>query len=71
MAPHCILQPVLGLLLATQVKEGAWQGSYQLVYLTPELALSSRDSLHLLHQRRGISLLAVDEAHCVSEWSVV
>ncbi|GAX75931.1 hypothetical protein CEUSTIGMA_g3374.t1 [Chlamydomonas eustigma] len=51
-----------------EVKEAAWQGAYQLVYLTPETALACKDNLSMLQQRRGISLLAIDEAHCVSEW---
>lgn len=51
-----------------KVRADAWAGRYQLVYLTPELAVRSIDRLAALHQGRGVSLLAVDEAHCVSEW---
>jgi hypothetical protein len=43
----------------------------QIVYLTPELATSDGGlarirALHLQHG--GVSVLAVDEAHCISEW---
>ncbi|KAG2446096.1 hypothetical protein HXX76_000696 [Chlamydomonas incerta] len=51
-----------------QVKDDAWAGAYQFVYMTPELACSSGAALAALHERRGIALVAIDEAHCVSEW---
>ncbi|EFJ47726.1 hypothetical protein VOLCADRAFT_117801 [Volvox carteri f. nagariensis] len=51
-----------------QVKDDAWTGKYQFLYLTPELATSSGPALASLHKRRGIALVAIDEAHCVSEW---
>ena len=55
----------------TQVKEDAWRGAYSMVYLTPELAIASKDRLlHLCTKGAGVSLLAIDEAHCVSEWWV-
>jgi len=44
------------------------QGRYLLVYICPESALRLSDALARLHATRGISLLAVDEAHCVSKW---
>ncbi len=45
-------------------------GKYHLLYVAPE-RLVSPDFLALLDEvgrRQGVSLLAVDEAHCVSEW---
>ena len=49
----------------------ALRGEYLLVYLTPEKItsdgfLSAMASLH--NRGGGLSLVAVDEAHCVSEW---
>ncbi len=41
-------------------------GSYNLLYVTPERFRKS-DFVEILHRRR-IDLLAVDEAHCISEW---
>eukprot|EP00731_Ephydatia_muelleri_P030683 Em0022g197a len=42
----------------------------KLLYITPELAATtgSRALLRSLHERGKIKRIAVDEAHCVSEW---
>ncbi len=42
------------------------QGKYRLVYVAPE-RLRSVTFLHSL-QNQTLSLLAIDEAHCISEW---
>ncbi|BBN00819.1 ATP-dependent DNA helicase RecQ [Marchantia polymorpha subsp. ruderalis] len=46
----------------------AESGEFDVLYMTPEKACTSSSSFwsSLLH--KGVSLLAVDEAHCVSEW---
>src|SRR3954452_12310915 len=41
-------------------------GANDLIYVTPE-RLTNPDYLALLRER-GVSLLAVDEAHCISQW---
>lgn len=41
-------------------------GQHQLIYVAPERLLS--DSFYELSQRVNISLVAVDEAHCISQW---
>ena len=47
----------------------AFQREVRLLYTTPESALGNlRNRLGDLHLRVGIRLLAIDEAHCVSEW---
>ncbi|XP_066343395.1 uncharacterized protein [Miscanthus floridulus] len=46
----------------------AQSGLYDVLYLTPENAISLPDSFWSNMIRRGICLLAVDEAHCISEW---
>jgi len=47
----------------------AVNGDYLLVYVTPEkLACGFSSRLAELHRKKGIALVAVDEAHCVSEW---
>ena len=39
-----------------------------LVYTTPEKLMRSETAIRDLMQQRGVSLIAIDEAHCVSEW---
>ena len=54
---------------AAEVKRrlaGIEDGTYQLIYAAPE-RLRQQEFLRLL-QRVGISLVVVDEAHCVSVW---
>ncbi len=48
------------------------QGELKLVYVAPERLLTQSFLLRLdeVQRRMGLSLLAVDEAHCVSEWGV-
>jgi ATP-dependent DNA helicase RecQ len=47
----------------------AFEGTARLLYTTPETALGRLKSrFSELHSRVGIRLLAIDEAHCVSEW---
>lgn len=42
----------------------------RLLYVTPELCSSSRfrDRLQLVYQQRELARVAIDEAHCISEW---
>ncbi|XP_072037677.1 bifunctional 3'-5' exonuclease/ATP-dependent helicase WRN-like [Amphiura filiformis] len=51
-----------------RVRQGIVNGEYKVVYLTPEFAEVGTDLLCELHQRHGITLIAIDEAHCVSQW---
>ncbi len=46
--------------------ERAWQGRYKIIYVAPE-RLESPGFLRFA-QRAEISMVAVDEAHCVSQW---
>lgn len=53
------------------MERAALQGEYLLVYVTPEKLLSAGflDQLTALHTtKKEIGLIAIDEAHCVSEW---
>jgi ATP-dependent DNA helicase RecQ len=45
---------------------GLHQGQYRLLYVAPERLMLSGFLSDL--QRWGVNLLAVDEAHCISEW---
>ncbi|XP_078430620.1 uncharacterized protein LOC144702420 [Wolffia australiana] len=46
----------------------AESGKLHLLYMTPEKSLSLNESFWKKLLASGISLLAVDEAHCISEW---
>ena len=52
---------------AEQLFVNAQYGAYKLLYLAPERLES--DLFAAYAQKLNVSLLAVDEAHCVSEWS--
>ena len=45
-----------------------YRGEYQVVHITPEYAAVAAENLQALSERVGISLIAIDEAHCVSQW---
>lgn len=48
------------------VKEDLLSGKTKLLYMAPE-SLTKEDNIKFLHQIE-ISLYAIDEAHCISEW---
>lgn len=50
----------------SQAEKRAMAGEYQLIYVTPEKFSSF--NLSQLQSRCGLSLVAIDEAHCVCEW---
>uniref|UniRef100_A0A8C3V3I1 DNA 3'-5' helicase n=1 Tax=Catharus ustulatus TaxID=91951 RepID=A0A8C3V3I1_CATUS len=43
-------------------------GQYRVIYMTPEFCSGNLNLLQELDQTVGITLIAVDEAHCISEW---
>eukprot|EP00808_Paulinella_micropora_P007949 g72403.t1 len=50
------------------LEAAAFRGEYGLVYLTPEKALNRLPQMRAMRERSEVGLLAIDEAHCVSEW---
>eukprot|EP00041_Stephanoeca_diplocostata_P033681 m.1118719 g.1118719 ORF g.1118719 m.1118719 type:complete len:971 (+) comp24386_c0_seq7:297-3209(+) len=44
------------------------QGEYRVVYITPEFVSTQHYFLQRLNDTKSVSLLAIDEAHCVSQW---
>ncbi|MCE7062897.1 DNA helicase RecQ [Dyadobacter sp. CY343] len=50
----------------TRVKSDALDGSLKLLYIAPE-SLTKEDNLDFLKKVK-ISFVAIDEAHCISEW---
>lgn len=50
----------------TKVKKGCLDGTIKLLYVAPE-SLTKEENVNFLKQA-NISFVAVDEAHCISEW---
>lgn len=50
------------------VKNEVSKGMYQLVYVTPEYLCSSHSFLVNLSKSVNLVCIAIDEAHCVSQW---
>lgn len=48
------------------VSQGVWQGRFKMLYVAPE-RLSAESFVNLCRQS-GVSMIAVDEAHCISQW---
>ena len=49
----------------------AWAGDYAVVYITPESVMAEVGRLQALAGAGKLSLVAIDEAHCVSEWGAL
>ncbi|XP_066091205.1 bifunctional 3'-5' exonuclease/ATP-dependent helicase WRN isoform X2 [Saccopteryx bilineata] len=58
----------LGSAQPKNVLEDIKLGKYRIVYLTPEFCSGNLYLLQQLEAHIGITLIAVDEAHCISEW---
>lgn len=50
------------------VLDDVMRGVYRLVYVTPEYITRNQRVLTEIESKVGISLVAIDEAHCVSQW---
>nr|XP_056704908.1 bifunctional 3'-5' exonuclease/ATP-dependent helicase WRN [Euleptes europaea] len=62
--PACLL----GSAQSKNVRREIKAGCYRVVYITPEFCLGNLLWLQELDQSIGLTLIAVDEAHCISEW---
>ena len=52
----------------SKIGEEILAGHYQIIYVTPETAVTSQDFFQKLHKILGLSVIGVDESHCVSCW---
>ncbi|NXL67499.1 WRN helicase, partial [Chordeiles acutipennis] len=62
--PACLL----GSAQSKNIQECIKAGQYRVIYMTPEFCSGNLKLLQELDQTVGITLVAVDEAHCISEW---
>lgn len=62
--PACFLGSAQTKNLNEQVK----RGDFRVVYMTPEFCSGNIPLLVQLDRTVGLSLIAVDEAHCISQW---
>ena len=64
------INSTLGSVERSQRERALLNGQLKLVYVAPERLMSESflTLLEHIHENVGISLMAVDEAHCVSEW---
>ncbi|XP_039189672.1 Werner syndrome ATP-dependent helicase isoform X2 [Crotalus tigris] len=62
--PACLL----GSAQSKNIREEIKAGQYRVVYLTPEFCSGNLLWLQQIDKAVGITLIAVDEAHCISEW---
>ncbi|XP_053148013.1 bifunctional 3'-5' exonuclease/ATP-dependent helicase WRN isoform X2 [Hemicordylus capensis] len=59
---------LLGSAQSKNVRGEIKAGHYRVIYITPEFCSGNLSWLEELDQTIGITLIAVDEAHCISEW---
>ncbi|KAM6473025.1 bifunctional 3'-5' exonuclease/ATP-dependent helicase WRN isoform 2-T3 [Liasis olivaceus] len=62
--PACLL----GSAQSKNIRKEIIAGQYRVVYLTPEFCSGNLLWLQQIDKAIGITLIAVDEAHCISEW---
>ena len=52
----------------SKMRKDILNGEYRVIYITPETVINSKDLLQELNKLHGLSVVAIDEAHCVSLW---
>nr|DBA28634.1 TPA: hypothetical protein GDO54_008962 [Pyxicephalus adspersus] len=62
--PSCFL----GSAQSKNVMQDVKAGRIKVIYMTPEFCSSGITMLQDLDNKYGITLIAIDEAHCISEW---
>ncbi len=45
------------------------KGNYKIIYMTPEFCIRNTEFIEKLYEEHEICCFAIDESHCVSQWS--
>lgn len=51
-----------------EYKDAFENNKYLIIYLTPEGVQNKLNDINILYKKHGLSCIAIDESHCVSEW---
>ena len=51
------------------LKGEIFKGNYKIIYMTPEFCINNINFIEELYEDHGITCFAIDESHCVSQWS--
>ncbi|XP_053556112.1 bifunctional 3'-5' exonuclease/ATP-dependent helicase WRN [Bombina bombina] len=62
--PSCFLGSAQSKNVLSEVKAG----HFKVIYMTPEFCSGGISLLQYLDDKYGLTLIAIDEAHCISEW---
>ena len=52
----------------SELKKNILKNKYSFIYITPEAAVKMSEFFETLEEKCGISLIAIDEAHCISSY---
>ena len=52
----------------SEMEKGLIDGEYKIMYTTPESLINCRQLINEIYKKRGICMVAIDEAHCISSY---
>jgi Werner syndrome ATP-dependent helicase len=64
----CTYNSTLSAKRKLEIEEELIDGQYQILYITPESLVSSLKLIDRIYTERGICMIAIDEAHCLSSY---
>jgi RecQ family ATP-dependent DNA helicase len=64
----CCYNSTMGYKMKKEVEEKLIGGEIQILYITPESLVNSHQLIDSIYRERGICMVAIDEAHCLSSY---